>query len=630
MSHPLLERLADSVVLCDGAMGTMLYARGVYINRCFDELNLSSRSMVEEIHRAYLAAGAEIIETNTFGANRLKLRAHGLEHRVADINRAGVEAARHALTETRREGWVAGAIGPLGNPRQTLERLDPTTIREVYREQMSALLDAGVDLLILETISRRDEMEAAIRVARGLTDLPIVAQMTFTEDSLTVNGDQPGDLALWMRSLGADVVGCNCSVGPKPMLECLEQMAARGDMLLAAQPNAGAPQYVEGRFLYVSSPEYLATYARRFIRGAGVRLVGGCCGTTPDHIRAMRAAIRALQPTRTQVSVQPNASSPPAAAVEPIPLAQRSRFAARLAAGQFVTSVEVSPPKGTDYSRILAAARKLHLAGVDAINIPDGPRASARMSPQALGLIVQREVGIEVLLHYCCRDRNLLGMQSDLLGAYALGLRNLIIITGDPPKLGDYPDATAVFDVDSIGLTRIVQRLNHGQDLATNPLGPPTSFHIGVGANPAALDPEEELRRFREKVEAGAEYVLTQPVFDPERLEDFLERTADLEIPIVVGILPLTSHRNAEFYHNEVPGMSIPESVRERLRAAGDHEESRAIGLAIARESLERARLSPRIRGAYVMPPFGRVDLALDVLSDVLAPPPRNQARFDQ
>jgi methionine synthase / methylenetetrahydrofolate reductase(NADPH) len=611
-----LERLEGSVLLCDGAMGTMLYSRGVFLNRCFDELNLSSPALVQEIHLDYLKAGADVIETNTFGANRFKLVRHGLETRVVEINRSGVDIARRAVAEGHREAFVAGSVGPLGNPLQSLDPLSATDIQEIYREQIGALLDAGVDILILETMARREEMEAALIVARSLTDRAIVAQMSFNEDGRTVHGEDAGDMAVWMRGLGADVVGANCAVGPKPMLECLEQIARRGDFLLAAQPNAGTPQWFEGRFLYFSSPEYMATYAQRFIRSCGVRLVGGCCGTTPDHIRAMSASVRALSPSRIEI-IEPMGLAPEVK-VEPVPLGQRSRFAAKIAAGTFATSVEISPPRGTEIDRVIEGARQLRDAGVDAANIPDGPRASARVTPMALGLILNREVGIEVLLHYCCRDRNLLGMQSDLLGAHILGLRNLIIITGDPPKLGDYPNATAVYDVDSIGLAKIVSRLNRGQDMVAKALGPPTSFLIGVGVNPAAPNLDEEIRRFRLKVDAGADCAFTQPVFDAKRLEGFLSRTEDISIPILIGILPLTSHRNAEFYHNEVPGMNIPESVRDRMRLAGSGDQARREGVAIARDALDTARKSPRIRGAYVMPPFGRYELALEVLTGVL------------
>jgi homocysteine S-methyltransferase len=601
-------------------MGTMLYARGVFINRCFDELNLSSPALVEEVHREYLRAGADIVETNTFGANRYTLVRHGLEEKVAEINRAAVGIARRAVETVQRDAWVAGSVGPLGNPLQSLDPLSPADLRVIYAEQIRGLVDGGIDFLMIETIARREEMEAAIRAAREIApDLPIVAQMSFNEDGRTVRGDEAGDLAGWMRDLGADVVGANCAIGPKPMLECLEAMSRRADFMLAAQPNAGTPQWFEGRYIYFSSPEYMAEYARRFIVSCGVRLIGGCCGTTPDHIRAMSATVRSLHPSRIQVSAPSGESGPPPP--EPIPFAERSRFARKLAEGRFAVSVEVSPPRGTETERVIDGARLLHAAGVDAVNIPDGPRASARVAPMALGILIGREVGIEVLLHYCCRDRNLLGMQSDLLGAHVLGLRNLIIITGDPPKLGDYPQATAVYDVDSIGLTRIVRRLNQGLDLAGKPLGPPTSFVTGVGVNPAALNLDEEIRRFRLKIEAGAECAFTQPVFDTDRLHEFLDRTDDVQIPLLIGILPLTSFRSAEFYHNEVPGMSIPGEIRERMRLAGSGEDARRMGVEIARQALTESRACPRIRGAYVMPPLGRYDLALQVLEGILEPP---------
>ena len=608
-----ISRLQESVLLCDGAMGTMLYARGIFINRCFDELNLSHPDLVTEIHQEYLRAGADVIETNTFGANRLKLVRHGLEDKVAAINQAAATLARRAIDGGHREAFVAGSIGPLSNPLQSLDPLTPDDLRAIYTEQIAALLDGGVDLLIFETIARREEMEAAITAARALSStVPIVGQMTFNEDGRTVHGDEAGDLAVWMKELGADVVGTNCALGPKPMLECVAAMARRGDFLLSAQPNAGTPQWFEGRFIYFSSPEYMATYAHRFITTCGVRLVGGCCGTTPDHIRAMSATIRSLRPSRIEIDLGDDVVRE--VGVATAPLAERSRFASKLARGRFAVSVEISPPRGTDAAKILDGARLLHAAGVDAVNIPDGPRASARVTPMALGILIGREVGIEVLLHYCCRDRNLLGMQSDLLGAHVLGLRNLIIITGDPPKLGDYPNATAVYDVDSIGLTRIVRRLNQGLDMVGKPLGPPTAFLIGVGVNPAAPNLEEELRRFRLKVEAGAECAFTQPVFDSARLRQFLDRTEDVSIPILIGILPLTSFRNAEFYHNEVPGMNIPLEVRERMRHSGSGEEARRAGIEIAREALGEARQHPRIRGVYVMPPFGRYEMALSVL----------------
>ncbi|MEZ4648866.1 MAG: bifunctional homocysteine S-methyltransferase/methylenetetrahydrofolate reductase [Candidatus Eisenbacteria bacterium] len=619
MRQRFLERVERAPILCDGAMGTVLYERGVFVNRCFDELNLSQPSLVLEVHQEYLRAGAEILETNTFGANRIKLAGHGLEDKVGEINTAGVTLARKAIEETKRDAFVAGSVGPMGNPRHTLD-LDLAQLRRIYQEQIDVLVSAGIDVLFVETISRREEMAAALDVARGYSDLAVVALMTFGDDGHTVQGDSPANLARWMRDQGADIVGCNCSTGPRAMVDVLNEMRSAGDdIVLAAMPNAGSPEFVEGRYIYFSSPEYMATYARRFVRGPRAHIVGGCCGTTPDHVREMRAYLRSVGSAQVELVEPQHPTETAEGPVSPVPVEERSRLSAKLAAGEFVTSVEISPPRGVDPSKVLSAINRLRDAGVDAVNIPDGPRASARMSPMALSAIITREVGIEAILHYCCRDRNLLGMQSDLLGTHALGIRNLIVITGDPPKLGDYPQATAVFDVDSIGLTRIVSRLNQGLDLGGNPLGPPTSFFIGVGVNPGAVNLDEEIRRFRLKVEAGANCAYTQPVFDPTRLFTFLERTADIPIPILVGILPLNSHRNAEFFHNEVPGMDVPDDVRERMRLAGNGDEAKRTGVEIAKEALALARTSPRIRGAYVMPPFGRAARALDVLEGIVS-----------
>jgi homocysteine S-methyltransferase len=601
-------------------MGTMLYAKGVYINRCFDELNLSQAALVEEVHRSYLAAGAQIVETNTFGANRSKLLPHGLETKIAEINAAGARIARKAVADSGKDAFVAGAVGPVGGLLHLAGSLTPGEMHELFREQIVGLLEGGVDCIIIETISHIEEMRQAIRAARSLCDLPVIAQMTFTEDGTTLFGDRPEEIAQALLAEGARIVGANCSIGPRPMLDVLERLGAAGDFPISAQPNAGSPQRVDGRYIYFCSPEYMASYARRFILGAGVRIVGGCCGTTPEHIRAVASAVRSLQPQRAEIVTLPPVELP--AEVHVVPAREKSPFAERLLTRRFVASVELDPPRGTDTRKVVAGARVLREAGVDAVNIPDGPRASARMSSLSLGVLLAGEVGIEVLLHYCCRDRNLLGMQSDLLGAHVLGLRNLILITGDPPKLGDYPNATAVFDVDAIGLTEIVDRLNHGRDMAGNPIGDPTSFLIGVGVNPAARNLGEEVLRLRRKIAAGAEYALTQPVFDASRLRDLLDRTEDLTLPILVGILPLTSFRNAEFYHNEVPGMSIPEDVRERMRLAGTGEAARREGVRIAREALEAALESPRVRGAYVMPPFGRYEMALEVLEGFLGREP--------
>ena len=614
--HPraaLLARLVDptQVVLADGAMGTMLYARGVFINQCYDELVLRAPDLVREIHAEYVRAGAELLETNTFGANRVKLAPYGLDTQVAAINRRAAELAREAAGERR---LVAGAVGPLG---VRLEPYGPTSrdeARDAFREQMAALKAGGADCFLLETFADLEELEQAILAARDVDPaMPVIAQATVGPDLRTAYGAAPEDIARALDKWGADVIGLNCSVGPQTILEAIERMAAVTTRKLVAQPNAGMPREVGGRSMYMASPEYMATYARHLVQG-GAKLVGGCCGTTPEHTRAMAEGIRPLAP-RTVVVSEPAAApsaAPAAAGVEPVPLAQRSRLGAKLAAGQFVTSVEIVPPRGVDTTRLAQDAQALATAGVDAINVPDGPRAQSRMGAIATSLIIERH-GIEAVTHYCCRDRNLLGMLSDLLGASALGLRNLLLITGDPPKMGPYPDATAVFDIDAIGLTNLVRQLNRGLDPGGNPIGAPTAFAIGVGVNPAAIDPAHERRRFAWKVEAGAEYAITQPVFDPAQLETFLASIEDTRIPVVAGIWPLVSARNAEFLANEVPGVTVPREVLERMRRASDKGKEHAVaeGIAIAREMLARVRGA--VQGVQVSAPFGRIELALEV-----------------
>jgi methionine synthase I (cobalamin-dependent)/5,10-methylenetetrahydrofolate reductase len=596
----------DRVRLFDGAMGTMLYNRGIYINQCFDEITLKSPELIREVHSAYFRAGAEIIETNTFGASRYKLAAYGLERQVRMLNERAARLAREVVGD---KGWVAGAIGPLGI---RLEPYGPTSLEEAqaaFRESAEGLLEGGADLILLETFSDLAEILQAVIAIKSITDKPIVAQMTIGEEGTTAYGTDVQHLTRALEKSGADVIGLNCSVGPATMLGAIEVMADTTALKLSAQPNAGLPREVAGRQIYMASPDYMAKHAKRLI-AAGARILGGCCGTTPEHIRLMGDAIRAQSPGRLQFSFAQAAEG-----IEPLtetPLAERSAFAAKLARGEFVTSVELVPPKGSDANQLIAAVRVLKAAGVDAVNVPDGPRAQSRMSAMAASLLLERE-GIEAVVHYCCRDRNLLGMQSDLLGAGALGIRNLLLITGDPPKMGPYPQATAVFDIDSIGLTNLVKRLNQGLDLGGNPVGSKTSFLIGVGVNPGALDLEHELKRFRWKVEAGAQYAITQPVFDPEQLKNFLRATKDLAIPIIAGIWPLTSYRNAEFMNNEVPGVVVPESVMERMRRAVNAEAARAEGIMIAREMLDDVR--SEIRGVQVSAPFGRVEFALEVLA---------------
>ena len=633
----ILDRLLDpeSVVLFDGAMGTMLYSRGVFINQCYDELNTRQPELVRAVHLEYLRAGAEVLETNTFGANRMKLAQYGLESHVGDFNRAAARLARDVAGD---RCLVAGAVGPLG---VRLEPYGPTSLdeaRSAFAGQMAALREGGADLFIIETFGDLDEIGQAVRAARDVDPLmPIVAQMTIGTDGRTPFGASPADVAAWLDGLGAEIVGLNCSVGPQGILEGIEQMAPVTRRKLSAQPNAGMPRDVGGRAMYMASAEYMATWARHLVQ-AGARVVGGCCGTTPEHIHAISEGIRPfiprLRPARAAESritsheshagpgraagvavARPPVTSHQSPVVEPVPFAERSRWAAKIAAATFVKSVEIVPPRGVNADRMLADVTLLRDAGVDAVNVPAGPGGQSRMGALMTSLLIEQRVGIETVTHYCCRDRNLLGMLSDLLGAAAVGLRNMLFITGDPPKMGPYPDATAVFDIDSIGLTNLVRNLNHGLDPGGNPIGEPTRFAIGVGCNPAAIDPAVELRRFMYKVEAGAEFAVTQPVFDVGQLERFLREIDGVRIPLVAGIWPLVSARNAEFLAHEVPGVVVPEHILERMRRANDRSREHAVqeGIAIAREMLNQVRAS--VDGVQVSAPFGKVDLALGVLA---------------
>ncbi|MGH9524606.1 MAG: bifunctional homocysteine S-methyltransferase/methylenetetrahydrofolate reductase [Terriglobales bacterium] len=607
MPFDLISRLQQGPVLCDGAMGTLLYSKGIFINRCYDELNLSQPDLVRQVHHDYFQAGADIVETNTFGANSFRLARHGCADKVREINIAGVKLAREAAKSF--DGNVAGSVGPLGVRIEPLGKTSFDEAHAAFLEQISALKEGGVDLLILETFGYLEELRQAIRAAREVDpNLPVVAQVTIDEDGNCLDGASPETFAAKLSDWGADVIGCNCSVGPVAMLDAVERVCHATKVPVAAQPNAGMPRSVEGRNIYLCSPEYMASYAKKF-SAAGVRLIGGCCGTTPEHIRAMKSALRVGVARSSSFSVVTTAKA--AVAAQPVPLEKRSAMAAKIAHGEFVTMVEIVPPKGVDILKELEGARYLKSVGVDAVNIPDSPRASARMSNQALCILTQQQVGIETVLHYTCRDRNVLSIQSDLLGAHAMGLRNILCITGDPPKLGNYPDATAVFDVDAIGLVNIVHNLNKGLDIGGNPLNTTTSFAIGVGANPGVSNLEEEIRRFEYKVEAGAEYAITQPVFDVDLLLNFMKRVEQYRIPIVAGIWPLTSLRNAEFMRNELR-VSIPETIMERMAKAGNAEEARAEGVAIAREMLQGLR--GVVQGAQISAPFGKYTAAVDVL----------------
>ena len=601
-----LERLNRGPVLCDGAMGTLLYDKGVFINRCYDELNVSQPETVGAIHAEYAKAGAEVLETNTFGANHYRLLRHGFEARVKEINQAGVQLARAAAGSSV---LVAGSVGPLGLRIEPLGKIAREEAREAFREQIEVLANEGVDLILLETFGYIDELHQAILAAReAAPGLPIVAEVTIDEDGCALDGAEPEAFGVKLTDFGVNVVGCNCSIGPAAMLDTIERLRKVTTLPLAAQPNAGMPRSVEGRNIYSCSPEYMASYARKFA-AAGVSLIGGCCGTTPAHIKAMKSALRVgeARTSSFQVTLASKATAP---AVKP--LEERSNLGRKLAAGEFVTMVEIVPPKGSDPAKELAAAKYLRGVGIDAVNIPDSPRASARMGNQALCNLIARECGIETVLHYTCRDRNVLSIQSDLLGACALGLHNLICITGDPPKLGNYPDATAVFDVDAIGLVNIVRNLNLGVDIGANPIGSATSFVIGVGANPGISDIDEEVRRFEFKCEAGAHFAVTQPVFDMRLLEQFLRRVEHCKVPVLAGIWPLTSVRNAEFMRNELR-VSVPDEILTRMGAASENSEhARAEGVLIAREMLLEAR--GMVQGVQVSAPLGKFAAAVDVI----------------
>ncbi|MBI2677569.1 MAG: bifunctional homocysteine S-methyltransferase/methylenetetrahydrofolate reductase [Candidatus Koribacter versatilis] len=611
MEHPFLKRLERAPLLCDGAMGTLLYAKGVFINRCYDELNQSQPELIRGIHRDYVEAGAEVLETNTFGANAFRLARHGLADQVHALNLAGARLARAAIPKGR-EVYVAGSVGPLGIRIEPLGKTSREEARAAFHQQITALKEGGVDLLIVETFGYLEEIHQAMLAAREVDpSLPLVAQVTIDEEGNCLDGSSPETFTAKLADWGADVIGINCSVGPVAMLETVERVRAATTKPLSAQPNAGIPHAVEGRNIYLCSPEYMASYARKFV-AAGVRFVGGCCGTTPEHIRAMRSALSAAGAKDGGRGFQISTGArEPSCQVTTVPLAHRSRLGKKLAAGEFVTMIEIVPPKGTDATKEIEGARFLQSVGVDAVNIPDSPRASARMSAQALSYLTQQEVGIEAILHYTCRDRNVLSMQSDLLGAHAVGIRNLICITGDPPKLGNYPDATAVFDVDAIGLVNLVANLNKGLDIGGNPIGEPTAFVIGVGANPGLPNIDEEVRRFEYKVEAGADYAVTQPVFDAALLEAFLKRVQHHKVPVIAGIWPLVSVRNAEFMKNELR-VSVPDAIIGRMARCPNADAARAEGVAIAREMLVRIR--GVVQGAQISAPLGRYSAAVDVL----------------
>jgi homocysteine S-methyltransferase len=625
---PFLDAVRAGTLVVDGAMGTQLYERGILYGTCFDELNVSRPELVTKVHDDFLRAGAQVFETNTFGANALRLEKYGMQSRVRELNAAGVKVARAAASN---QAYVLGAIGPSGyflGGAGEMGADDRAKVRAVILEQAHALVDAGVDALLVETFRQTPELrvavEAAVEAAEGR--IPVIASASLDDNGRMAEGTEADQIARLAKEWGASIVGVNCSDGPMGVLAAATKMVPVGLPVLAS-PNAGQPRRVDERTVYVATPEYFGVYAQRMTR-VGVRLLGGCCGTTPEHIRRIAAAARMAGPTiedvrgeeegvRTEGSIVPvGVPEVLPGALEPKKLAERSDLAAKIARGRFVVSVEVNPPVGLDPARAVAAAKMLKQAGIDVVNIPDGARAQARMANVAIAAQIQREAGIETILHTCGRDRNLLAMIAHLIGAHVLGVRNLVIITGDPPKMGDFPDATAVYDLDSIGILKLASRLNQGIDPGGKPLGATTSFLLATGAEPAAINYPREIARLRDKKAAGAELVMTQPVYAPDVLDRFLDDVAPLKLPVLVGLLPLASYRNAEFLHNEVPGMQVPDAIRERMRKAGSGPAARKEGVAIAREMLAAVR--GRVAGAYIMPPFERHELALEVVDGFL------------
>jgi homocysteine S-methyltransferase len=626
-------------LLSDGAMGTQLHARGIGFDQCFDALNLTKASLVEDIHRAYLDAGADIIQTNTFGANRYKLAAHGLADRVAEINRAAVEIARRAIDEWGSTGaedgaaerrphpalprtLVAGDVGPLGVRLAPFGRVQPPEARAAFAEQIIPLVEAGVDLLILETFSDLFEMREAIAAARQVSellfrsDLPLIASLTFTRDDRTLLGDSPTKVALTLAESGADVIGVNCSGGPAQVWRILRQMwQAAPSARFSAMPNAGWPEQVGGRIMYPANPEYFGEYVRPFCE-AGARVIGGCCGTTPQHIAAMRAALfeaaDGCGPDEAELSLPIEAEERSSSPALPSKLAQK------LASGKFVIAVEMDPPRGLSAHKLIAGASLLAEAGADSINIADSPMARMRMSPWAVCSLIQREFDIETTLHFPTRGRNLLRVQGDLLAAHALGIRNVFVVMGDPTEIGDYPTAMDNYDLVPSGLIKLIKRhFNLGLDHAGADIGQPTSFFVGCALNLTPQDPETELKNLHRKVKAGADFILTQPVYDPPRAEKFLklyaERYGALGIPVLVGVLPLYNSRHAAFLHNEVPGISIPEEIRQRINTAGSETPKEGVRIALELSAQMRSWAS----GIYLMPAFNRYDLAAEVIEGV-------------
>ena len=612
MPKPFLEALMEEGILGDGAMGTEIYSRGIFLNRNYDELNLSNPTLIRDIHADYLNAGAQFLETNTFTANRPALTPFGFDDKVKEINRAGAKIAKDTA---KGQAYVAGAVGPLTWSTKSTNVLSKSEIKSLFAEQIQALIEGGVDLIIMETFYNLDELKLAFEAARSVSkEHPVVCQITLKyEGDEGFKGLQPMEACKRICEWGADVVGVNCCNGPVGVLEAIKLMSPISTKPLSAFPNAGLPQVKQNRLLYLSTPEYMAEYARR-IGQAGAQLIGGCCGTTPAMIKEMKRYLQTLRPGKRIEVIQTETKTGDPIKIEALPIEKRSGFGAILGK-KFAISVEIDPPKGLDASKAIEGARFLKEHGVDVINIADGPRAMARMSPMAMSVLIKQQLGMETVIHYCCRDRNLLGMQMDLIGANAIGLKNVLVITGDPPKMGEYPDATAVFDVDAIGLIHFINNLNHGLDFANRPIGEATSLVIGCGCNPGAIDMDLEVERLRKKIAAGAEFIFSQPVYDSKLLDQFLTKCKSfLKIPFFVGILPLASLKNAEFLHNEVPGMQVPDKVMDRLRGAASKEAQRDVGLSVAQEALKDAKSMPAVKGVYIFPPFGKYEAVVELI----------------
>ncbi len=609
--NKFLKRLKKGVVLFDGGIGTEIYNRGVFINKCFEELNLTNPTLVKQVHHDYKNVGVDVIETNTYGANYFKLKSHQLQDKLYEINFEGVKIAKEVAGD---DICVAGSVGPLGIQIEPLGKTSIEDAKSSFKLQLQALIDGGVDLIIFESFIYFSELKAAVDALKELSDLPVIAQMTIDDDCFSLTGATPEKMISDLNTLNAEVIGINCTTGPNTMLQWLEKIAKLSKKPISIMPNAGKPKNIDGRNIYLTSPEYLGEYAKHYIL-SGASVIGGCCGTSPEHIKKMRNMLYAVQPElkKSKFKIEKFVFNND---VEPILSKDKSRLARRLHDKHFVTFVELLAPRGVDAQKEIDKARELNYYGVDIINIPDGPRASARMSAMAMALQIQKESQIETVLHFVCRDRNVIGMQSDLMGAYSLGLKNILAITGDPPKLGNYPDATAVFDVDAIGLVNILYRLNNGMDISGSPIGDKTGFFVGVGANPGAINLDFEIERLNYKVEAGAEYIVTQPVFDIDVFENFMDRISNIKVPVIAGLWPLVSYRNAEFMNNEVPGVNVPDVIMKRMeKYKDDKEASLKEGIEISIEVLDK--LYKNIAGLQISAPFGRIQPVIDVLDSI-------------